>query len=42
MLEFETHGIFIGRVLGVRLQKPIYPLLYQDGRYARSQYLAEA
>ena len=42
MLEFGTHGIFIGSVFGVRLQEAIYPLLYQDGRYARSQYLAEA
>ena len=34
-----THGIFIGRVIDVRLKTEIEPLLYQDGRYARSQYL---
>lgn len=36
---YGTHGIFIGRVLRVLCQGSIAPLVYQDGRYMRTQPL---
>ena len=38
----STHGIFLGRVTDVRMAEGIEPLLYQNGRYARSEYLDDA
>lgn len=38
-LDYGTHSIFIGTVLDVCLADEVAPLLYQDGRYARSEYL---
>ncbi len=39
VLAHGTHGIFLGAVTDVRMSDSIEPLLYQDGRYARSVYV---
>lgn len=36
---YGSHGIFIGRVLRVLCQDAIAPLVYQDGRYMRTEPL---
>jgi flavin reductase len=38
-MSYGTHQIFIGTVLAVHLAEEIAPLLFQDGKYARSTYL---
>jgi len=36
---YGSHGIFIGRVLRVNCREAIAPLVYQDGRYMRTELL---
>lgn len=36
---YGSHGIFIGRVLRVQTRDAIAPLVYQDGRYMRTEPL---
>jgi flavin reductase (DIM6/NTAB) family NADH-FMN oxidoreductase RutF len=40
--HFGTHGIFIGRVEEVRFAKLTDPLVYHDGHYVTTSYLADA
>ncbi|MBL0371894.1 flavin reductase [Rhizobium sp. KVB221] len=39
-IEFGTHRVFIGGVHRVLISENISPLLYEDGKYARSVALA--
>jgi flavin reductase len=40
-IRYATHTIFIGQVYAARTQKEVDPLLYQDGKYAIPQPLAQ-
>nr|WP_236774120.1 flavin reductase family protein [Agrobacterium tumefaciens] len=39
-VPFGTHNIFIGTVNRVLISETISPLLYEDGKYARSMAIA--
>jgi flavin reductase len=41
VMDYETHTIFIGRVYAARVQEDVDPLIYQDGKYAIAQPVAD-
>jgi flavin reductase (DIM6/NTAB) family NADH-FMN oxidoreductase RutF len=41
VVPYGTHGIVIGTVEDVLVQEKIAPLLYQNGRYARSALITQ-
>ena len=41
IMDYATHTIFIARVYSARVQKDVDPLLYQDGKYAIAQPVAD-
>jgi flavin reductase (DIM6/NTAB) family NADH-FMN oxidoreductase RutF len=41
VVDYETHTIFIASVYSAKTQQNVDPLIYQDGKYAIAQPLAD-